>query len=124
MARTTSPKVTLPKFDLDGLFALQRANLESLTQAQQVWVDATQAIVRLQHNWVQEVFKGFEGVGQIDAQKKPEAYLADAKVNAEKAMAVAKQGFDLGVKAQSEVAQILTKRAAANIDEIKGFAAA
>ncbi len=123
MART-APKLTFPKFDLESLFALQKANLDSLTQAQHVWVDAAQAILRLQHSWVQDVVKGFEGAGQVDTQKKPEAYLADAKANAEKAMAIAKQGIDLGLKAQNEVAQILTKRATANMDEIKGFAAA
>jgi hypothetical protein len=123
MART-APKLAVSKLDLESLFAMQKANLESLSQVQHVWIDAAHAIFRLQHGWVQDVVKGFEGAGQIDAQKKPDAYLADAKANAEKAMAVVKQGFDLGVKAQSEVAQILSRRATANIDEMKGFAAA
>lgn len=123
MASTVS-KPALPKVDLESLFALQKANLESLTQAQHVWIDAAQAILALQQGWVQDVVSGFDGFGKVDAQKKPEAYFADAKANAEKAMAVAKQGIDLGLKAQSDMAQILSKRAAANMDGFKGFVAA
>jgi hypothetical protein len=54
---------------------------------------------------------------------KPETVLADVKAAAEKAVAVAKEGVDLGVAAQQRVVGLVTDRVKANVDELKALAA-
>ena len=49
------PELKLPKFDLDALFGVQKANLSVVQETQSVVLEALQAIVRLQHGYVQEV---------------------------------------------------------------------
>jgi hypothetical protein len=43
---------------------------------------------------------------------------------AERGFAVARQELDLGTRAQSEVINLFSKRAAANLDQVKALAAA
>ena len=114
----------MPKFDFETLVAMQKANVDTLVQAQGVMVEAAQAIAKLQTGLIEETFKNMQTFMKFDAKAKPEAYLADAKAAADKVMAVAKQELDLGLKAQTEVAQLVSKRAAANMEGLKAFAAA
>jgi hypothetical protein len=115
---------TLPKFDLDGIVAMHKANIETFVAAQKVLSDAAQAIAQLQYGLVEETFKNAQAFLRFDAKAKPEAVIADLKAQADRIVAVAKEEFDLGVKANNEVAQMITKRVAANIDGLKGMAAA
>lgn len=114
----------MPKFDFEALVAMQKANVETIVQAQGVMVEAAQAIAKLQSGLVEETIKNIQAFLKFDAKAKPEAYLADAKAAAEKVMAVAKQELDLGMKAQAEVGQLVSKRAAANMESLKTIAAA
>jgi hypothetical protein len=128
MAKTSLPEFKLPelkfpKVDLDALFGLQKANLAVAYEAQTVLVDALQAIVRLQHGYAQEVAQTLKAAVQTKAPAKPEAVLADVKAAAEKAVAVAKEGVDLGVAAQQRVVGLVTDRVKANVDELKALAA-
>lgn len=119
------PKMPLAKIDFDALYLLQKANVDALMQAQQVMVEAMQAAAKLQFGWMKDSYASVEAVlgGKFDTDKKPDAYLADIKVVAEKAVAVAQSQMDLGMKAQAEALDVLTKRAAANVDEVQSFAA-
>jgi hypothetical protein len=75
-----------------------------------------------------EAHRRLEGAGPgcaqaVDLTKKPEAYAKDAQVAVEGAIADAKSAVHHGVKIQNEVAQVLTNRMAANLNELKALAA-
>ena len=125
MKTPTFPQFPTAKIDFDALFALQKANVETALQAQQVLIDAMQAATKTQYGWMQETLESVQAVfaGKFDADKKPEAYLADVKAAAEKVLSVAQTQVDLGMKAQAEALDLLAKRAAANVDEAQKLAA-
>lgn len=113
----------LPKFDLDAAMATQKANVETLLQAQKIASETAQAVVKLQADWLKELGERTRALATASVTRKPEAVLADARGTAERAFAVARQGLDLGLRAQSEVVDLLTKRAAANLDGLKAHGA-
>ena len=117
------PEPRLPKINLDALFSLQKANLAVVHEAQSILVDAAQAIARIQYGWVEDVIARAQAALSSREAKKPEAVLADVRAAAERAVAVAKEGVDLGVAAQQRVADLFAKRAQANVDELKAIAA-
>lgn len=117
------PELKLPKIDLEALFGLQKANLAVVQETQSVVLEATQAILRLQQGYASELAAGFQAVAKTKDAAKPETVLADVKAAAEKAVSVAKQGVDLSVAAQQRVAELVTKRVQANVDELKAVAA-
>jgi phasin family protein len=85
---------------------------------------AAQAITKLQYGFFQEGMKAAEGYFKADASaKKPEEFVAEAKAAAEKVISVAKEQQEVGMKAQKDVAELVSKRVAANIEEAKTFAA-
>ena len=121
--KATLPTFKLPKVDLEAVFALQKANLATVHEAQTVLVDAAQAMFKAQYGLAEETLKTAEDTaGNKDAQK-PEQIFNGARVNADKALAVAKENLDRGVAAQSKVADLIAKRVAANFDELKALAA-
>lgn len=123
-AKTQTTVPTFPKFDLEALLALHKANLETWFQAQKILFDYTQTLTKRQIELVNEMFAKAEGfLKGVDAKKQPQAYVDEAKQAIEKAMAEAKEAVDLGLKAQAEVVELFVKRAAANLDEVKKFAA-
>ena len=117
------PELKLPKVDLDALFGLQKANLAVAQETQSVVLEALQAIVRLQHSYANEVVETLKGAVSAKAPAKPEAVLADVQAATQKAVAVAKQGVDLGVAAQQRVVELVSQRVKANVDELKAIAA-
>ena len=125
MKTPTFPQFPVAKIDFDALFALQKANVETLLQVQNVVIEAMQAASKAQYGWLQENLETAQVVfaGKLDTDKKPEAYLADVKVAAEKLAVVAQTQMDLGMKAQAEAMDLLAKRAAANVDEAQKLAA-
>jgi hypothetical protein len=120
MPTTAFPGFKLPKLDLDALFGLQKANLAAVQEAQSVVLEATQAIVRAQHGYAQELLAGAKAAL---AAKQPQAVLAEVQAAAEKAVVVGKQNVDRGVAAQRRVADLVAKRVQANLDELKALAA-
>ena len=116
------PELKLPKLDLDALFGLQKSNLAVAQETQSVVLEAVQAIVRLQHGYATEVVATLKAAAAKQPAK-PESVMADVKAAAEKAVAVTKQGVDLGVAAQQRVVELVSKRAKANVDELKAIAA-
>ena len=117
------PELKRPKVDLDALFALQRANLAVLHEVQSVLVEATQAIVKAQADYVEELTARTKAVLAAKEPKKAEAVLADVQAAAEKAVSVGKGNVDRSLVAQRRVADLVTKRVQANIDEFKALAA-
>ena len=117
------PELKLPKIDLDALFGLQKANLAVLQETQSILLEATQAIARLQKGYVEEVVETLKANVSTKTPAKPDAVLADVQAATQKAVAVAKQGVDLGVAAQQRVVQLVSQRVKANVDELKAIAA-
>ena len=117
------PELKLPKVDLDALFALQAANLAAAHEVQSIVLDAVHAIARVQHGWVEESVASVKAALSAKEPKPADAILADVKAATEKAVAVGKQGIDLGVAAQQRVADLVAKRVRANIDEFNALAA-
>jgi hypothetical protein len=128
MIKATTPTLPLtefklPKFDIDALFAAHKANLAVVREAQNVLIDAAQAIVKAQYDWTLDMVASGENALRGKQPAKPEALVADIQSTAEKTMAVAKQSVDLATAAQQRVAELVAKRAAANFDELKSLAA-
>ncbi len=118
------PKFEMPKFNFDSVVAMQKANVDTMVEAQGIWMQAFESIAKLQYGWMEETFKQHEAMLKGDVtKKKPEEFMADAKAAADKVMAVAKEQADLGMKAQKQVADLVTKRVNANLEDVKALAA-
>jgi hypothetical protein len=122
-AATLFPAFKLPKFDLDALFIAQKANLAVVQEVQSVLVDAAQAVARIQYGWLADVVASGESALHAKQPAKPEDLVADMQTRAEKAMGVAKESVGLVTAAQQRVTELVTQRAAANLDELKVMAA-
>jgi len=119
----TFPAFKLPKLDLDALFALRRANLAAAREAQDVLLEAAQAIAKVQHGWVEQTAAAVRAALTGEAPKTPEAVLAEVKGAAERTLAVVRQGVELGTAAQRRVGELFAHRATANVEQIKALAA-
>ena len=117
------PSLKLPKLDLKALMSLQSANLAAASQAQTILVDAAQAIARMQYDYVQQAVADAKVAVGAKSLPKPEAALADVKVAAEKAVAVAKEVVDVAVGAQKQVAELVAQRVQTTVSELKALAA-
>ena len=116
-------ELKLPKFDLDALFSVQKANLATANEVQTVLVEATQAAARVQYGYVEQVVAEMKAAIGTKQLPKPDAMLADVKTAAEKAFAVAKEVADLTVGAQKRVAELVTQRVQASVTELKALTA-
>ena len=132
MAKTAvefeTPKLNLvpekfPKFDLDALFSVQKANLAAANEVQTVLVEATQAVARVQHGYVEQAVADIKAALGTKQLPKPDAALADLKAAAEKAFAIAKEVVDLTVGAQKRVAELVSERTQAAVTELKALTA-
>jgi hypothetical protein len=117
------PEFKLPKFDLDALFATQNANLATVHQAQNVLVEAAQAIAKVQYGYVEQAVAEAKAALATKELPKPETVLANAKAGVEKTVAVAKEVVDLAVAAQQRAYKVLTQRGQASVEELKAVAA-
>jgi hypothetical protein len=117
------PEFKLPKFDLDALFATQNANLATVHQAQNILVEAAQAIAKVQYGYVEQAVAEAKAALATKELPKPETVLANAKAGVEKTVAVAKEVVDLAVAAQQRAYKVLTQRSQASVEELKAVAA-
>jgi hypothetical protein len=112
-----------PKLDIDALFAAQKANFAVFQEAQNVLIDAAQAIAKAQYDWTLDMVANGENTLRGKQAAKPETFVADMQSTAERTVAVAKQSVDLAAAAQQRVAELVAQRAAANLDELKSLGA-
>ena len=122
MTKPTFP--AFAKLDLTGLLAIQKANVEAVLKAQRIVSETTRAALKLNTDWLAETAQRAVATMRAGAATKPEAFAADVRTASERALAVARQELDLGVRARGEVVDLMAKRAAANLDEVKALAAA
>lgn len=128
MTKPATPTLPLaelkfPKLDIEALFAAQKANLAVVQEAQNVLIEAAQAIAKAQYDWTMDMVANGDNTLRGKQPAKPEAFVADMQSTAEKTMAVAKQSVDLATAAQQRVAELVARRAAANLDELKTLSA-
>ena len=115
---------TFPKLDLDALFGACKANLAVAHEAQTVLVDAAQAIARVQQGYIEQSVARTKAVLSRQERRTPEAALAEVKAAAEQAAVVTKEVVDLAVAAQRRMAELVARRGAANVDQLKTLVAA
>ncbi|MCB2053939.1 MAG: phasin family protein [Geminicoccaceae bacterium] len=110
----------MPKLDVEAMFAMQRANIETLVAVQKIFFDLAQTMARRQSEMMKDAFdRGQAMMKTQDGKSKPADYMDEARVAMEKAVADAKETLDLGLKAQNEAVDLVVKRAAKNFDEAK-----
>ena len=117
-----------PSFDFDAVFALQRKNVEAFTAANQLAFDGVKAVAQRQAEIARKAFEEFGKVTkELTSVGTPEdkfAKQADlAKSAFEDALANMREVVDTLQKSQSEAADVLTKRAVANFEEVKAAVA-
>ena len=127
MTQFTMPKFAQAPFaqaNVDAYVAMAKANFDTAVKVQTIMADAAQAIGKVQYAYAEEAMKNAQAAFKPEtAKKKPEEFVADAKAAAEKAFAVAKQEADLAIKAQKEVAELVTARLHDNFENVKSLAA-
>jgi hypothetical protein len=116
------PELKLPKFDLDALFAVQKANLAAAHEAQTVLVDAVQAIAKVQQGRVEQAVADAKAVLEGKKLADPQAVLAEVKAAVEKNVAVTKEVAELTVAAQRRMVELFTQRTQASVAELKAAA--
>jgi hypothetical protein len=117
------PESGLPRLDLKAVFALPRANLAAVQEAQAVLLDAAQAIARLQAGHAQALITRARGVLANQEPGRPEAVLAEVKAAAETTFATAQQSLELGLAAQRRVTELASARARAHLERFTTRAA-
>ncbi len=117
------PEFKFPKVDLDALFGVQKANLAAAQEAQNVLIDAAQAIAKVQFGYFEQAMAEAKSAFASKELPKPEAGLANVKAATEKSVAVAKEVVDLAVSAQKRVYELATQRTQATVAELKAVAA-
>lgn len=114
-----TPEFKLPKLDLDALFAVQKANLAAVQEAQSVLLGAAEAIAKVQHGYAEQVVAELKATLESKELPRPESLQAAG----EQAIAVTKEVVDLTITANKRVAELLSARGQASVEELKAFAA-
>ena len=100
------PEFKFPKVDLDALFGVQKANLAAAQEAQNVLIDAAQAIAKVQFGYFEQAVEEAKSAFASKELPKPEAGIASVKAAAEKSVAVAKEVVDLAASASADTRAI------------------
>ena len=114
-------------FDVEALMACQRRNIEALTQANQLTVEAVQAVARRQIEIARQTLEDMSSLLRDLAQP---ATTEDritkntdyAKQILEKSLSNSREITLLATKAGTEAADVLRRRACVGLDEIRDFA--
>lgn len=113
-----------PKFDDKATKAFWTNNIAVAVKAQRMMIDAAEAMVARQFALTREIVETTQATAlNFDANKKPEAYVEEIKVATERAQGIVKAEVDNGLKIQQDIADLVGKQVAANVDELKKFAA-
>jgi phasin family protein len=118
----------VPGIDLEAAVASQRKNVEALTQANQLAVESVQALMRRQVEFTRQAVEDFSAMFRdfVQPNGSPEDKLAKqaeySKHAIQKSLSGAKELTDLVTKANTEVFNLLNKRATESFDEVRDFA--
>ncbi len=113
-------------FDVEAAWAAQRRNFEALNQANQAAVEGVQALARRQIELTREAFEGFSTLMHDLAQPaSTEARIAKnteyMKQMIDKGVTHTREVATIAAKAGTDATDILRKRAAESLDEMKSF---
>jgi phasin family protein len=114
-------------FDVDALMACQRRNIEALTQASQLTMEAAQTVARRQIEIARQTLEDMSALlrdlvqpgSTEDRIAKNTEY---AKQILEKSVSNGREITLLATKAGTEAADVLHRRACQGLDEIRDFA--
>ena len=114
-------------FDVDALMACQRRNIEALTQASQLTMEAAQTVARRQIEIARQTLEDMSALlrdlvqpgSTEDRIAKNTEY---AKQILEKSVSNGREITLLATKAGTEAADVLRRRACEGLDEIRDFA--
>ena len=114
-------------FDVDALMACQRRNIEALTQASQLTMEAAQTVARRQIEIARQTLEEMSAMLRDIAQPaSTEDRIAKnteyAKQMLEKSVSNGREITLLATKAGTEAADVLHRRACQGLDEIRDFA--
>jgi phasin family protein len=117
----------MPTVDVDAVVASQRKTIEAFTQANQLAVEGAQAVARRQVEIARQTVEEFTSfVREITQPGSPEDKLAkqaDAmKAALEKGFSNARELAELATKANTEAFNVLNKRVAEGLDEVRDYA--
>jgi phasin family protein len=118
----------VPGLDIEAAVACQRKTLEALTQANQLAAEGVQAMMGRQVELARQAVEDFSAMFRDLVQ--PNGSAADklakqaeySKQAIEKSLSSVKEFTDLVTKANTEVFNVLNKRATESIDEVRDFA--
>jgi phasin family protein len=114
-------------FDVEALMAVQRRNIEALSQANQLAVEGVQAVARRQIEIARQALEDVSAlmrdfVQPVSTDDRIAKNTEYAKQMLEKSISHGREITQLAAKAGSEAADILHKRACEGLDELREFA--
>lgn len=117
----------LPSFDVEAMLAMQRKNVEALTQANQLAVEGVQAVARRQAEIAREaVEEASNATRELFQSKSPEDRLAKqaelAKLVIEKAVSNIRELTEIVSKANADAFGVINKRVTEGFDEVRDYA--
>jgi len=119
-------EIKIPAIDWQELVAAQQKNWEALSQANKVWLEGTQQVVRreieiLQGALAEAAEASRDMMKEGDARAAAEKRLERAKTSFEKAIANIRELFDAATRANQDALDVIQKRALEGFDEIKSM---
>ena len=117
-----------PTVDLETVVAMQRKNMEALTQANQLAIEGAQAVLRHQLELTRRSMEEFSAMftsffqpnGSMEERLAKQAEFS--KTALEKGMTNAREVTDLMTKANSEAFNVLTRRVTETLEELQSYA--
>jgi phasin family protein len=114
-------------FDVEAVWAAQRRNLEAFSQANQLAVEGANAFAKRQIEITQQTFEDLSTlVRDMTQPSSTEDRIAKhaeyTKKMIDKGLTHGREIASMAAKTGGEVAEVLTKRTAESLDEMRGFA--
>jgi len=117
-----------PTVDLETVVAMQRKNIEALTQANQLAIEGAQAVLRHQLEMTRRSMEEFSDMvtslflpnGSMEERVAKQTEFS--KTALEKSMANAREVTDLMTKANTEAFNVLSRRVAESLEELRDIA--
>ncbi|HUZ74644.1 MAG TPA: phasin family protein [Stellaceae bacterium] len=117
-----------PTADLETVVAMQRKNIEALTQANQLALEGAQAVLRYQLEMARRTMEEFSSVftsflqpnGSMEDRVAKQAEFSKSAM--EKGMTNARDISDLVTKANTDAFNVLSRRVSETFEEIRDYA--
>jgi len=114
-------------FDVEAMMACQRRNIEALSQANQLTVEAVQAMARRQIEIARQTLEDMSALFRdmtqpVSTEDRIAKNTEYAKQILEKSVSNGREIALLATKAGTEAADVLRKRACEGLDELREFA--